>query len=615
MNSPDSPDAPHRPLQRPSLADPAPALRSLVARLPLWAIAIVAVLCIVGGGILTLSPFTSASVLALLIGLNAMATGALMLVAREEAPAAHSALFGVGWLLLGLVILARPGLTVVALAIVVGVALLVTGLMGIVGALAVTEQRPTTWDDLAATLVGSLASMIFGILALSWRDVTVFVVAVLFGARTALFGFSQLFLIITQWRRSAPPTVTPEGPAAAPGWLQRSLRLATRLGALLLALILIVVSVALHSHAPAPVPPFYDWTGAAPSTPGDLLRSEPLPGAVVPSNAQGWRILYSTKTSLGQPAVGSAFILAPKELLGGPRPVILWTHGTTGITRPCAPSLFPDVTTAVPGVPGVLERGWVMVAPDYVGLGTAGPTPYLIGAGEAYSALDAVRAARQFKGVSLSNQIVVWGHSQGGHAALWTGNLASRYAPGLKIDGVAALAPATDLVPLGERMQSIGVGTILSAYLIAAYSDTYSDVRLSAYVRPGATVKVIQAAQRCVTDPSLAASLIAGVSGQSVSTRDVGSGALGARLRENTPTADMGSAPLLVAQGTGDEIINIALTQQWVTAQCAAGYRLAFTTYPDLTHLGIIHDATFTTNLINWTVDRFAGRPAPNTCV
>jgi hypothetical protein len=108
---------------------------------------------------------------------------------------------------------------------------------------------------------------------------------------------------------------------------------------LVVALALLAISVGLHQGAPAPVPAFYDWTGSVPTTLGQLLRSESVTGSI-PSDAQGWRILYSTQTSLGKPAVGSALVLAPKELPSGPRPVILWTHGTVGIDPTCAPSLF-----------------------------------------------------------------------------------------------------------------------------------------------------------------------------------------------------------------------------------------------------------------------------------
>jgi pimeloyl-ACP methyl ester carboxylesterase len=256
-----------------------------------------------------------------------------------------------------------------------------------------------------------------------------------------------------------------------------------------------------------------------------------------------------------------------------------------------------------------------MVAPDYVGMGTTGPTPYLIGTGEAYSALDAARAAHQLSGLSLSDQTVVWGHSQGGGAALWTGHLAASYAPSLKLDGVAALARATDLIPLARSVEHAAAGTVVTGYVITDYSNTYKDVRFDDYVRPGARVQVRTAAKRCLTDPGLAASLIAASGGESIFSRDLASGPLGARLRQNTPTADVGGAPLLVAQGTGDEVIDISIAEKWVADQCAAGYNLDFIKYPNLTHMGLLDTTSpLTDDLTNWTIDRFAGKPAPNSC-
>lgn len=78
----------------------------------------------------------------------------------------------------------------------------------------------------------------------------------------------------------------------------------------------------------------------------------------------------------------------------------------------------------------------------------------------------------------------------------------------------------------------------------------------------------------------------------------------------------MGGAPLFVGQGTSDEVINIAITKKWVREQCAAGYKLDFRTYSGLSHMGVLDGATSTLpkQLAAWTADRFAGRPAPNTC-
>jgi hypothetical protein len=50
--------------------------------------------------------------------------------------------------------------------------------------------------------------------------------------------------------------------------------------------------------------------------------------------------------------------------------------------------------------------------------------------------------------------------------------------------------------------------------------------------------------------------------------------------------------------------------------QCAAGYKLDFRTYSGLSHMGVLDGATsaLPKQLAAWTADRFAGRPAPNTC-
>ena len=101
------------------------------------------------------------------------------------------------------------------------------------------------------------------------------------------------------------------------------------------------------------------------------------------------------------------------------------------------------------------RNGWGIVATDYIGEGTLGAYPYLIGQGEGRSVLDSIRAAHQVDDLDLSDQTVVWGHSQGGHAALWAGQLAPTYAPELQIRGIAALSPASDPLALARRSHSI----------------------------------------------------------------------------------------------------------------------------------------------------------------
>src|SRR5271170_2262080 len=79
----------------------------------------------------------------------------------------------------------------------------------------------------------------------------------------------------------------------------------------------------------------------------------------------------------------------------------------------------------------MLDRGYVVAATDYPGLGTPEVHPYLVGESEAHAVLDSVRAARAIPEAAAGARFAAWGHSQGGQAALFTGIEASRYAPEL----------------------------------------------------------------------------------------------------------------------------------------------------------------------------------------
>ena len=205
----------------------------------------------------------------------------------------------------------------------------------------------------------------------------------------------------------------------------------------------------------AAVPPaeaLYDvQPGEIPGRPGTIIRIWPLEGGgpSLGGNANAFRFLYRSTGLNGQPIPVSGAIFIPSgPAPAGGRNIIAWAHPTSGVMPPCAPSLMPDTAGMIWNLAEMLSRGYVVVATDYPGLGTDGIHPYLIGESEGRAVLDSVRAARDLPDSGASDRFAVWGHSQGGHAALYTGELAARYAPDLKLVGVAAAAPATYLVQL-----------------------------------------------------------------------------------------------------------------------------------------------------------------------
>src|SRR5690606_12354078 len=122
-------------------------------------------------------------------------------------------------------------------------------------------------------------------------------------------------------------------------------------------------------------------------------------------------------------------------------PVISWAHGTTGVGDACAPSAHSVggpardyLAVTDPVIARWVTGGYAVVATDYEGLGTPGGHPYMNGISAAHTVTDIVRAARELDS-RIGAKWAVAGHSQGGHAALFTAAQGAEYAPELDLVG------------------------------------------------------------------------------------------------------------------------------------------------------------------------------------
>src|SRR5690606_32013088 len=109
----------------------------------------------------------------------------------------------------------------------------------------------------------------------------------------------------------------------------------------------------------------------------------------------------------------------------------------------------------------------------YESLGTAGVHPYLIGESEGRSVLDAARAARDLPEAGAGDQLLLFGHSQGGQASLFAGQMAKDYAPDLTLVATAAAAPAGEMQELLNDDADTVTGVYLGAYAVNAYVERY----------------------------------------------------------------------------------------------------------------------------------------------
>src|SRR5437660_8562751 len=252
------------------------------------------------------------------------------------------------------------------------------------------------------------------------------------------------------------------------------------------------VRASITAHAPDA---FYDPPSDLSRKPGALLRSEPLKDVILPTGMRGWRILYATTVDDSTPATAVATVFAPTNPPVGPRPVIAWEHGTTGLLQKCMPSLVSAPTAGIPARDRIVRGEWVVVATDYSFAEKGGPHPFLIGEGEARAALDSVRAARQMSGLTLEQRVVEWGYSQGGHAALWSGIVGPRYAPELELLGVAAIAPAANIENI--LGMNVAMDKRFGPYLALSYSRFYPDILFEQALRPEALDAARQMVNLC----------------------------------------------------------------------------------------------------------------------
>ena len=360
---------------------------------------------------------------------------------------------------------------------------------------------------------------------------------------------------------------------------------------------------------------FYDPPANLPRKPGTLLRNERLKDLILPTGVRGWRILYATTVDDNTPATAVAIVFAPTDSSTGPRPVVAWEHATTGLLQKCMPSLLSASSKGILERNRILMAGWVVVATDYSFAEKDGPHPYLIGEGEARAALDSVRAARQISELTLDRRMVVWGYSQGGHAALWTGIVGPRYAPDLEILGVAAIAPATNIGKILDM--NVEVDKRFGPYLARSYSRFYPDIKFEQAVRPQALDAARQIVNLCdffpPEDQEHIEALAATFDGPALATSS--NKALQARLEQNTPDRPI-QAPVVIAQGLSDIVVPPSATDAYVDERCAAGQQLEYWTFAGRDHVTIIQPGTpLEDPLIKWTTARFASEPQPTGCV
>lgn len=283
---------------------------------------------------------------------------------------------------------------------------------------------------------------------------------------------------------------------------------------------------------------------------GQIFREEPISDQG--ADARAFRVLYRTVGPDGEPAAASGFIAWPADRApAGGYPIVAFGHSTVGLADECAPSRGGFGLINRDEAIAFLKAGYAVAAADYPGLGVDGPHPYVVGETTGASVLDIVRAARRSAGDQLSDQVVGWGYSQGGHAVLWARALAAADAPELQWRGTVALAPVVDPVELTRHEAE---GDVLAVAVAMGQATRGLDVE------PVLT-EAGHDTEGDLSDECISRAIQAGVErGEPVLTDD--RAWLEDLGRERPPVA--GEGPALVIYGDQDTTVGTEAVARWV---------------------------------------------------
>jgi acetyl esterase/lipase len=326
-------------------------------------------------------------------------------------------------------------------------------------------------------------------------------------------------------------------------------------------------------------------------THGTPIWARALTGKAKLSSAKRNRLVLYRGQS-GTAISGTVHVPKGKAPKGG-WPVVSWAHGTIGGADVCAPSrVGMPVQYDHALLNAWLKAGYAVVRTDYEGLGTPGPHPYLVGASQGRAVLDIVRAARKLDR-SLGTRVVLAGHSQGGHAALWAGALANRWTPELKVRGTLALAPANHLgeqAGLLTALTTPGPLSGLAALIVRGIDVSRPDLNVPALLSERARALYPQVDEVCLGDLNQPGS-IGGLAPADLFVPGADLAPVIAALNANDPeTLKIRSGVVQIQQGRADTTVLSPFTDQLATELKGNGAKVTYKTYPGVDHVGAVLD-------------------------
>jgi dienelactone hydrolase len=394
------------------------------------------------------------------------------------------------------------------------------------------------------------------------------------------------------------------------------------------------------------IPAFYTPPATLPAADGAVIRSEhlplalSLPGLGGPLPGRATRLMYKSTDATGQPVAVTGAYIEPTASWrhGGPRPLVAVAPGTMGQGDQCAASLGLQHPLSLNGqtvsvgyedlaIYRLLARGVAVVVTDYIGLGTTDRLhTYVNRLDGAHAVLDAVRAARNLQGASVTaaSPVGLYGYSQGGGATAAAAEAQPSYAPDVTLAGTYSGAPPADLTAVTKAIDGSdlagALGWAVNGFL---QSDPALEPIADRHLNAKGRAALADLATMCVGDAILAydsaRSTAWTTDGSSLSDIIAAEPALKAFLDRQRIGTGTPASPVRVATGVNDDLVPHAQARQLAVDWCGKGADVTYVPVQDprLGRALLNHVAPLLTDqgaALDWLTDRLSGRPAGSNC-
>lgn len=374
-----------------------------------------------------------------------------------------------------------------------------------------------------------------------------------------------------------------------------------------------------------------------------------IPGAVA------WRIAYISSDLFDKPTISTGLVIAPKgPAPKGGRPIVAWSHGTTGTAQNCGPSQVLDPAQdlnqyfliggtswtdfGLPAATEFIKQGYVLVATDYQGLGGGGKHQYAISATQGRDLINSARAAGNMGLTAGNKKVALYGWSQGGGSVLAamssTAYIKQKKTAFDDIEIVGAVSMAPDalsgMIP-PESLTDAAVAAKTWQSMITIFADNifnFSHFAMNTWamdgVFPGIKLTDIYTADGARTINAIQATKCMHA-GADTYVFNVGSSYkemflpqpsniqawIKAIVAGSTPT-DKPVAPMQIFWGDKDTVMPPIQSEIYQKQKCAIGGNVQRIHLPGASHFTTpgMAQPIFT----QWIKDRFDGKPLPNGC-